>query len=681
MRAAGAARAASPSAAAVPPSPPPLATAAVPHPTFTQLHVHGKAADAALAALLLPAHPEVRTLRLTHGTLADTQLEHLARACPDVTHLSLAMNNAIRTTAFLCPTPSDTASVATTTTLTATTTTWTATATATATTKAVPVPASTATPACSAAAGACGAGCVSPTQLGASQRHPSFLSSSAPLRLGQLHQRDAARAALELSGGSGGGGGGNGGSMSIVGSDNDDATGDAAGACAAAASVATATVPLSPRSSSWPRRPSALGQHNSQLDLFAPDEEGELEMRLSLWQAAQTDAAERRQPVFILRPEDVVLGHGGGQEGAGNRCAARRESREAAAARAWRRDSADMAGAFSGSVPAPRAPASPSAAALLLAHFDLTRVHLAEALRALSPPRATPSSTPAAAAAGATYHSPAAPTATSVHTHTDPHTQPRHNTQQQQQQHRASRRQRRAVPPRVGSTSQTELSASLLQHSAPTSARSHSAHGAASRDATALQATRPTSPRARDRRRRSRGSRDAPAAAVAPLLTTDALHSHRRRHQHTRDGSREAQTTAAAADGVAPRGASADLPARRRRRPHWADTLVDLDLSYTHIPDADAARDVPQLRRLCRLSLEGCMRLVQIAWLPQLTLLRELNLSLSSIHGTALYPLGCCARLVWLKLEGCASFTAVQQLWLQEEPAPPHALADRKSVV
>ncbi|KAK7201480.1 hypothetical protein NESM_000211100 [Novymonas esmeraldas] len=478
--------------------------------SVAQLHVRGGAAEAAVASLL-PAHPEVRSLRLTHGTLSDAQLRHLARVCPDVSHLSVAMNRNIQTTSFLCPPPSDTSSATT--------------------------AATTVAPAAAAAVG-----------------------SSAHDVLHHLRH-------LRWGG-------------------DGDGDGDAAVARCSEGSRVTAG-----------SAPSHLPHRSSQLDLFAPEEEGEADMRLSLWQAAQADAAERRQPVFVLRPDDVVLGRAGA-------AAAAAATGTTAATVTARRGAASRAAA--------REPASP--------HSTATER--------------------AAAIVGA---------------YADPH---------------------RRLPPRHSNASCPELAVSLLQPSAPTStsvtaavspmAMSLVAGGSGSGAIAAAAAAAAARPR--EAGTAARDGRDGASPVTPPKATT----------------TRVLDPTASARLAGSPRGESNTAPSAeaqrsprrrrnrtstgaagppRRRSTHWAHTLVDLDLSYTHITDADAARDVPQLRRLHHLSLEGCMQLSQVTWLPLLPQLRAVNLSLSSVQGHALHPLGRCSRLAWLKLDGCTSFTAVHQLW------------------
>ncbi|TPP54853.1 hypothetical protein CGC21_24300 [Leishmania donovani] len=530
-----------------------------------QLHVHGKAADAALTELL-PAHPEVRSLRLTHGTLSDAQLRHLARVCPDVTHLSLAMNSRIQTTAFLCPPLSDTSSVSPSAT--------TVTTTATSRTEAVGSPKQD-----------------FPHQL--TRLHPGGIyhtaattSQTAPPVLSPLSSRPpfATRGASD--------------------------TADALGTRIEGSRGTDASPPQSP---SYLPHSLCSPYQNSQLDLFAPDEEGELEMRISLWQAAQTDAEERRQPVFILRPQDVVLGRYGGAAGkdgsrtgasttggsrdaaAGTTAAAFSRTLQDSAIEQWtashRRPSPHTKTAAIGGTPtnaesahdsrrvAPGAPLLMASTAASLADLSgtiLSPLHLSSAAH-----------TPTLASAA-------------VWAHTDP---------------------RHGLRLRSSNASYPELVVSLRQPSAPTST-----------SVTAAASPLALSP--------SSGSAMEPAAPSA-----SPRHRSRERRHHC--------------EGYGG-------PLLRPRPTYWADTLVDLDLSYTQVSDEDATRDLPQLRCLHRLSLEGCMRLSQVTWAPLLLHLRELNLSLSSLQGHALHPLGRCPRLVWLKLEGCSSFTAVHQLWNRE---------------
>ncbi|KAG5485888.1 hypothetical protein CUR178_07482 [Leishmania enriettii] len=602
---------------ALPPPSAPSGPLALTHrSSVEQLHVHGKAADAALTALL-PAHPEVRSLRLTHGALSDAQLRHLARICPGVTHLSLAMNSQIQATAFLCPPLSDTSSVST--------------SVATATTAATSRMAAT------------------------SSLNQDFLQRGA-------HHTDASAICTAVPTSSS--------QSSPTGFATRGAGGDApypwvSNLWRGAAATSDAAEALGVRSEgshgadvSSGQSPSSLPRslrsscRNSQLDLFAPDEEGEPEMRMSLWQAAQADTAERRQPVFILRPQDVVLGRATGAAGEdvdGPGASTTDSGRGAAASAAattspltvqgsttieqWtlsRRRSSLYAGTpfIEGASASPMfahtsrrtasggAPLMAGAKALSADAFDTV-------ISALQLPSVA--------------HTSASATA-SVRTHTDP---------------------RRSLPPRPGNASCPETLVSPLQPSAPTSAfllsapravAATAADEAGSRAASAAKATHeraltvpgPPVPDAPARPTLSSGD------GVREPAVAHASHRGSRERRHHREG----------------HGGSSS----RLRPTYWADTLIDLDLSYTQVCD-DAARDLPQLRRLQRLSLEGCMRLSQVSWMPLLLHLRELNLSLSSLQGRALHPLGRCPRLAWLKLEGCSSFTAIHQLWCREMDA------------
>ncbi|AYU76084.1 hypothetical protein LdCL_060010500 [Leishmania donovani] len=580
-----------------------------------QLHVHGKAADAALTELL-PAHPEVRSLRLTHGTLSDAQLRHLARVCPDVTHLSLAMNSRIQTTAFLCPPLSDTSSVSPSAT--------TVTTTATSRTEAVGSPKQD-----------------FPHQL--TRLHPGGVyhtaattSQTAPPVLSPLSSRPpfATRGASD--------------------------TADALGTRIEGSRGTDASPPQSP---SYLPHSLCSPYQNSQLDLFAPDEEGELEMRISLWQAAQTDAEERRQPVFILRPQDVVLGRYGGAAGkdgsrtgasttggsrdaaAGTTAAAFSRTLQDSAIEQWtashRRPSPHTKTAAIGGTPtnaesahdsrrvAPGAPLLMASTAASLADLSgtiLSPLHLSSAAH-----------TPTLASAA-------------VWAHTDP---------------------RHGLRLRSSNASYPELVVSLRQPSAPTSTSVTAA-------ASPLALSLPTPPTATD-------AAAAAADEAGRSATSDAKRADGRAFAvpgppapaapvHPSSPS-SGSAMEPAAPSASPRHRSRERrhhcegyggPLLRPRPTYWADTLVDLDLSYTQVSDEDATRDLPQLRCLHRLSLEGCMRLSQVTWAPLLLHLRELNLSLSSLQGHALHPLGRCPRLVWLKLEGCSSFTAVHQLWNRE---------------
>ncbi|CAG9568847.1 conserved hypothetical protein [Leishmania major strain Friedlin] len=598
-----------------------------------QLHVHGKAADAALTELL-PAHPEVRSLRLTHGTLSDAQLRHLARVCPDVTHLSLAMNSRIQTTAFLCPPMSDTSSVSPSVT--------TVTTTATSRTATVGLPKqdfqhqltrlhpggvyhTAATTAQTA-----------PPVLSPLSSRPPFATRGVSDDASHARQRSLLRGAAAASD-----------------------TADALGTRSEGSRGTDASPAQSP---SYLPHSLCPPYQSSQLDLFAPDEEGELEMRISLWQAAQTNAEERRQPVFIVRPQDVMLGRYGGAAGkdssrpgasptGGGRDVA--AGATAAASSRTLQDSAIEQWTASHQRPLPHT----KAATVGGTSTSTESAHASRRAAPGAPPLMTSTAACPADVSGTIlsplHLSSAAHTPTLASASVWAHTDPRHG-----------------LRPRSSNASYPELVVSLRQPSAPTST---SVTAAASPLALPLS-TPPTAAAAAaaDKAGRSATSdanqADGHAFAVPAGLPAPAAPVHP-----------SSPSSGSAMEPAAPSASPRHRSRERRRhcegyagslfrpRPtYWADTLVDLDLSYTQVSDEDATRDLPQLRCLHRLSLEGCMRLSQVTWAPLLLHLRELNLSLSSLQGHALHPLGRCPRLVWLKLEGCSSFTAVHQLWNRE---------------
>ncbi|CBZ23533.1 conserved hypothetical protein [Leishmania mexicana MHOM/GT/2001/U1103] len=600
-----------------------------------QLHVHGKAADAALTELV-PAHPEVRSLRLTHGTLSDAQLRHLARVCPDVTHLSLAMNSRIQTTAFLCPPLSDTSSVSPSVT-TATTTATSRTAAAVGSPKqdfphqfarldqgGVYHTAATATE-------------TAPPVLSPLSSRPPFATRGASDDASHARQRSLLRGTAAASD-----------AADALRTGSEDI-------CGTDASLAQSPLYL-PHSLCSPYR-------NSQLDLFAPDEEGELEMQKSLWQAAQTDAAERRQPVFILRPQDVVLGRCDGAAGKDG-------SRPGASTTGGGRDAAAGATAAAPSLPlqdsvieqwtvSHRRPLPHTKAAAI--GGTSANTESAHASRRVAPGAPLLMISTAASSAdvpgtilSALHLSSVAHTPTLASASVWAHTDPRHD-----------------LRPRASNASYPELVVSLRQPSAPTST---AVTAAASPLALSLSTPPAATTAMADEAGGSATSEvkgsDGRAFAVpgppAPAVPV---------HPRSPSSDNAIEPTAPSAF---PRHRSRERHHHReshcgfllRPRPtYWADTLVDLDLSYTQVSDEDATRDLPQLRCLHRLSLEGCMRLSQVTWVPLLLHLRELNLSLSSLQGHALHPLGRCPQLMWLKLEGCLSFTAVYQLWSREPDA------------
>lgn len=501
---------------------------ALPSPVI-ELHVCGRAAATAITAIL-QGHPEVRAVRLTHTTLSSSQLRDLARHCPDVTHLSLAMNDHLRSTSFLCPTPSEASTVTTTTATTATTRVFAA-------ASRDPQP---------------------PLPHGGSARSP---------RSSLLHQAGAAPASVPpiKDGGS---------SLGALGVDHCSASSlttarsegvvmaEGREGCMRQAVLPRPPPPPPPPPTAPTEEVDEFGLHNSQIDLFAAEEEGEAEMRLSLWQAAQTDAAERRQAVFILRPSDVVLGGAAAEAEAAGRRPLRDSRATPPPSRSRNMPPAPEAGPAVS--PGLLTPLSPSSAERQGTEGD------AEDGFSL------------ASATASTASAPLPPSVSTATHHTDPLRSPE------------------APPPSVDAALAELRSALRWPSYAP--------------------------------------------AAIPPHIGS---------------------CSAATGKGAAPCKTSA--ASRQRYSTHWSETLVDLDLSYTQVLDEDAARDVPRLRMLHRLSLEGCTQLAQVRWVPSLAHLRELNLSFSSVAGSALHPLGHCAQLAWLKLEGCASFRSVDQLWRSTE--------------
>ncbi|KPI87587.1 hypothetical protein ABL78_3338 [Leptomonas seymouri] len=583
----------------------PTSTPSVLPSSVTELHVHGRAAEAALTALL-PGHPEIRSVRLTHTTLSAAQLRDLARSCPNVTHLSLAMNDRLRSTSFLCPTPSETSSVTTT-----------DTATTTATTSVFtgmqppqrPPPSST-------VSRQPGDGSRSPRlslllkgpnlslQLGEEHSTPA---SPRPCEVSGLNERrggipqppptalhaqeasarcQGAPTALSGEGAAVDEGGGSGDSETQnSGSDPGDGT---------TYSRSTQAPPRQQHASQRRREASQGAMNNSRIDLFAPEEEGETEMWLSLWQAAQTDTAERRQAVFVLRPSDVVLG--GASEEVGE-CRSAKGSWLAVPMQSSSPPSQDLTNVLGGLASGRSGNSAMTAGERESQSFMLVSIA-----------SGNDNGTDDAASIDTACQLQPPPISAAAPNAGPPHT---------------PNSQARSVAAALA-----ELKASLGGHS--TAALPASKSGA--QDAKAV-------------------SSFLFAAETKAALPSAASPSHpRRRRSFSRS--------------------------RRRLSARWSETLVDLDLSYTQVPDEEAARGLPQLQMLRRLSLEGCMQLKQVRWLPSLCYLRELNLSFSSIQGAALYPLGGCAHLLWLKLEGCLSFTSVEQLWRGVEvmgsERPPH---------
>ncbi|KPA83645.1 hypothetical protein ABB37_01913 [Leptomonas pyrrhocoris] len=631
-----------PTAAPAPPSPsttaskhdrssvlPPAAAlpSVLPSPV-TELYVHGGAASTALASLL-PGHPEVRAVRLTHAALSPTQLRDLARYCPDVTRLSLAMNDDLHSTSFLCPTPSDTSSPTNT---TATNTTTTTKMFSTAQQSQHPSPllpppplpptGNTHSPRSaffvSKSAGPpppgeahvipapppCGNGAAADEQRGGLLRPPP-LSLSLPLppppaaaTVASARSPDVPTARSSDS--------------FTVDADDDQNTQSVRSNLADGTVHSRSTqapplqLPVQQRQVLLPlRRASQDALHNSQIDLFAAEEEGEAEMRMSLWQAAQTDVAERRQAVFILRPSDVVLGDageegddGGGDKGTKDSClAAPAPSPPPPLSSSRPQNSANTVGG--GVLP------NSDGAVLAAATAAAAEKEEKEGETQPRPPLSflvSASDDDASAVASTDTAAPLPPLSLSASTqHTDPLRLPD------------------AVSRSVDATL-AEMRTSLGKRSA----RTTSAYKGGVRIATATNAS-------------------LPAATATATATTPSAASHARLRHRRSSSPRKGSST------------------------HWSETLIDLDLSYTQVRDVSAARDVPQLQMLSRLSLEGCMQLTRVRWLPSLQHLRELNLSFSSVQGSAMYPLGFCARLEWLKLEGCSSFTCIDQLWVTAE--------------
>jgi hypothetical protein len=611
-----------------PPPPPPLPSPllpALPSPV-AELHVHGCAADTAVAALL-PGHPEVRSVRLTHASLSASELRDLARYCPDVTHLSLAMNDRLRSTSFLCPTPSESSSIATTTT---TTTVVTAAPVKSAVLSAAQCPPPTLPPKAESNAplpSPSRRGCGFNGERGGLPLPPAVDSASAAAARamegsGRVHlvprsrrsdaAVDEADEADEIAEGMDGG-------AQSMRSDVGEGT-----------MHSRSTQPPSVQAPQPPPETSHGELQNSQIDLFAAEEEGEAEMRLSLWQAAQSDAAERRQAVFILRPSDVVLGDAGGEHAGHIRAkpastsqvdvtflSAASPARDATRAGVRRSAGTGEVGLMESVVAAAAGelPAIPPSSFLLPAGSSL-RCHTNEAEQ-----REEGSDNNN----GNVVSSSSSVTAT--HTDTTITLQ----------------------PPSVSSTTQhTEplrTQADVNRSIDATLAELRTALG----ERRSLAMTSTGEPRTRlhtgtDKEVGTSPSVVAGVRAGSPAATDTRSRRRQHRQCHDRHHSRP-----------------------RRPSSHWSETLIDLDLSYTQVLDEDAAKDVPPLQMLRRLSLEGCTRLSQVRWLPLLRHLRELNLSFSSVQGPALYPLGSCAQLAWLKVEGCASFRRIDQLWKKEE--------------
>ncbi|CAJ1014642.1 hypothetical protein, conserved [Leishmania lindenbergi] len=600
----------------------------------THLHVHGKAADAAMATLL-PAHPEVRSLRLTHGNLSDAQLRHLACVCPGVTHLSLAMNSQIQTTTFLCPPLSDTSSVSTAVTTAATTETSRTAATVAATAMGSPNPDFVQQFSRLNQRGVDHTAVTTTTTTSMAVPALSSLSSRSTCAACDSGD-DASHARLR----------------SLWGAAAASDAGNALGTRSEGSHATDASPVPSP---SHPSHTPCSVHHSSQLDLFASDEEGELEMRISLWQAAQTEAEERRQPVFILRPQDVVLGRYGGtavEDGGGSGASMSGGGRDAAAGATATTSSRTLQGSAIEPWPPSRRWSS--------LHTEVTAMSSVSAhARSAHVFRKATSGAPllrasSAAVPGAVLSAHRLPSAThaSASAPIRAHADPRHD-----------------LPPRSSNMLYPDLAVSPLRPyattltSATVAASSSSLSLPTPHVATAAAdeaGSSVASAKGVDVRATAVPSPPAPAApvhpgpsssdwAMEPALPPDSPRHRSRERRHHRKGH-----------------SSSSL---RSRPTYWADTLVDLDLSYTQVFDEDVARDLPQLRCLHRLSLEGCGRLSQVSWLPLLLHLRELNLSLSSVQGHALHPLGSCPRLMWLMLEGCSSFTAVHQLWSREADA------------
>ncbi|EKF39143.1 hypothetical protein MOQ_000636 [Trypanosoma cruzi marinkellei] len=90
--------------------------------------------------------------------------------------------------------------------------------------------------------------------------------------------------------------------------------------------------------------------------------------------------------------------------------------------------------------------------------------------------------------------------------------------------------------------------------------------------------------------------------------------------------------------------------------------LRDLDLSYTQVTEEGMHRDVSRLKKLSRLSLEGCRKIEGLQWLRALTQLRELDLGYSSVTDDSLTALRFCPELVRLDLQWCGRITSLKCL-------------------
>lgn len=287
--------------------------------------------------------------------------------------------------------------------------------------------------------------------------------------------------------------------------------------------------------------------HSSQLDLFGPEEDGDVEMRYSLWQASQADDSERRQPVVILRPQDVELG-----DAEPKQCS-------------------------------PTASPPPD--------FDLFQPLVRDR-------------------------------AASVRSHTDP-----------MQQSTATEAVSSPLspfmsPPATSSAAENGVRRQSVDESMGAELLSRRKDGIPSpnQHRNGLTIPRPLAA-AEAERRMTRQS-------APPLSYRSGGHSHtRRRH-------------------------------RLKRKPatYWSHSLLDLNLAYTGVHDEDAARDLPRLTRLCRLSLEGCIHITRLGWLPQLASLRELDLSTTAVCGSQLCKLRGCALLEVLILDGCMGLTSILQI-------------------
>ncbi|KAF5220956.1 hypothetical protein ECC02_005973 [Trypanosoma cruzi] len=90
--------------------------------------------------------------------------------------------------------------------------------------------------------------------------------------------------------------------------------------------------------------------------------------------------------------------------------------------------------------------------------------------------------------------------------------------------------------------------------------------------------------------------------------------------------------------------------------------LRDLDLSYTQVTEEGMYRDVSKLKKLSRLSLEGCRKIESLQWLRALNQLRVLDLGYSSVTDDSLTALRFCPELAKLDLQWCGRITSLKCL-------------------